>query len=57
MNKIAEIVLASGKVLGLMIYNSKGAREWRDKGARFITVPFESVMTTAMTKFLEESKN
>ncbi len=57
MNKIAEIVLASGKVLGLMIYNSKGAREWRDKGARFITVPFESVMTTAMTQFLEESKN
>jgi len=57
MNKIAKMVLASGKVLGLMIYNSEGARKWRDKGARFITVPFESVMTTAMTKFLEESKS
>lgn len=56
-NKIAEMVLASGKVLGLMIYNSEGARKWRDKGARFITVPFESVMTTAMTKFLVESKS
>ena len=57
MNKIAEMVLASGKVLGLMIYNSEGARKWRDKGARFITVPFESVMPTAMTKFLVESKS
>ena len=57
MNKIADTVLASGKVLGLMIYNSEGARQWRDKGARFITVPFESIMTVAMTKFLEESKS
>ena len=56
MNKIADTVLAADKVLGLMIYNSKGAKEWRDKGARFITVPFESIMTTAMTNFLEESK-
>ena len=48
--------LDAGKVLGLMIYNSEGARKWRDKGARFISVPFESIMTSAMTKFLEESK-
>ena len=57
MNKIADTVLASGKVLGLMIYNSESARQWRDKGARFITVPFESVMAAAMTKFLDESKS
>ena len=56
MDKIAETTLAAGKVLGLMIYNSEGARQWRDQGARFITVPFESIMTAAMTKFLEESK-
>jgi len=57
MDKIAKTTLAAGKVLGLMIYNSEGARQWRDKGARFITVPFESVMTAAMTKFLDESKS
>ena len=57
MNKIADTALDSGKVLGLMIYNSEGARQWRDKGARFITVPFESIMTTAMTNFLKESKS
>ena len=56
MDKIAETTLAAGKVLGLMIYNSEGARQWRDKGARFITVPFEALMTAAMTKFLGESK-
>ena len=56
MDKIAETTLAAGKVLGLMIYNSEGARHWRGKGARFITVPFEALMTAAMTKFLEESK-
>jgi len=56
MDKIAEAALGAGKVLGLMIYNSEGARQWRDKGARFISVPFESIMTAAMTTFLEESK-
>jgi len=56
MDKIAGTTLDGGKVLGLMIYNSEGARQWRDKGARFISVPFESIMTEAMTKFLEESK-
>ena len=41
MNKIAETTLAADKILGLMIYNSEGARQWRDTGARFISVPFE----------------
>ena len=57
MDKIAEATFAAGKVLGLMIYNSEGARKWRDKGARFISVPFESVMTSAIINFLEESKS
>ena len=56
MDKIAKTTFAAGKVLGLMIYNSEGARQWRDKGARFITVPFEAIMTVAMIKFLGESK-
>lgn len=56
METITETTLAAGKVLGLMIYNSEGARQWRDQGARFITVPFESIMTAAITNFLEESK-
>lgn len=56
MEKIAKTTLAADKVLGLMIYNSEDARHWRDKGARFITVPFEAIMTASMTKFLEESK-
>jgi 2-keto-3-deoxy-L-rhamnonate aldolase RhmA len=56
MDKIAETTLAAGKILGLMIYNSESARQWRDKGARFITVPFEAIMTAAVTNFLEEAK-
>ncbi len=57
MDKIAEATLAANKILGLMIYNSEGARKWRDKGARFISVPFESIMTSAIINFLEESKS
>tara|TARA_B100000686_G_scaffold337412_1_gene408504 strand:+ start:262 stop:1023 length:762 start_codon:yes stop_codon:yes gene_type:complete len=56
MDKIAAATLNAGKILGLMIYNSEGARQWRDKGARFISVPFESVMTAAVTNFLDEAK-
>ena len=56
MDKIATTTLDAGKILGLMIYNSEGAQKWRDKGARFISVPFEAVMTAAVTNFLEEAK-
>ena len=56
MDKIAAATLNASKILGLMIYNSEGARQWRDKGARFISVPFESVMTAAVTNFLDEAK-
>ena len=57
MDKIAETTLAANKILGLMIYNSEGARKWRDKGARFISGPFESIMASAIINFLEESKS
>ena len=57
MDKIADTTIAAGKILGLMIYTSEGARQWRDKGARFITVPFEAIMNAAVTNFLEESKH
>ena len=56
MNKITTTTLEAGKVLGLMIYNSEGARQWRDKGARFITVPFEAIMNAAVINFLKLAK-
>ena len=56
MDKIAATTLAAGKTLGLMIYNSECARQWRDKGARFITVPFEAIMNAAVIDFLKLAK-
>ncbi len=57
MRRIADIVLACGKVLGLMVYDSAGARLWRERGARYITVPFESVLCPAVKQYLEVARS
>lgn len=56
MQRIADIVLASDKVLGLMVYDSVGARLWRERGARYITVPFESVLCPAVKHYLQDAR-
>lgn len=52
MKQIADVVLPSDKALGIMVPNLEGALAWRDKGARYITITLENLMTPAIKTFL-----
>ena len=52
MRQITETVVGSGKALGIMVPNAEGAREWHERGARYITIGLESVMVPAMRGYL-----
>lgn len=53
---ITEIVLASGKALGILTLSAESTLEWRRRGARFILSVFESVMVPAIRGYLEKSR-
>ena len=51
--RIADIVTASEKVFGLMVGDIEEARSWQRRGARFISVNFESRLSAGCRPFLE----
>ncbi len=53
MQRIAETVLPSRAALGLMVGNAAAARQWRERGARYIAVGLESVLSPAARAYLE----
>ena len=53
MQRIAETVLASNIALGIMVSDAPSARAWRARGARYITVSFESLLGPAARGYLE----
>ena len=56
MQRIAEAVAPTGVALGLMVRNLESAREWRQKGARFIAISLESVLGPAVKRYLLQAK-
>ena len=54
MKRIADIVLPSGKALGLMATSVENAREWQLRGARYLTVTIESILGPAVRRFIDE---
>ncbi|MGH9340654.1 MAG: HpcH/HpaI aldolase family protein [Acidobacteriota bacterium] len=56
MDRIAEIVAGSDKFLGIMVGDAQAAREWHKRGARYITVAFESVLGPACRSYLEAAR-
>ena len=56
MQRIAETVLASNIALGIMVSDAQGARAWSARGARYITVSFESLLGPAARDYLETAR-
>ena len=56
MQRIADAVAPTGVALGLMVRNLESAREWRQKGARFIAISLESVLGPAVKRYLLQAK-
>ena len=52
MQQIAQTVAKSNASLGIMVGSAQAAREWSERGARYITVTFESLLTPAMHHYL-----
>lgn len=52
MQQIVDTVAASNAALGIMVPTMEAAREWRARGARYITVVLESLLTPAVRAYL-----
>lgn len=52
-NQIVEVVAKSNKTLGIMVTNAQAAHQWRERGARYITIGFESLLTPAVREYLK----
>ena len=53
MQQIADQVAKSDKALGLMVQGVDTARQWRDRGARFISINFETILRPATQAYLQ----
>lgn len=56
MQRVADAVAPTDVALGLMVRNLETARQWRQKGARFIAISLESVLGPAVKRYLQQAK-
>jgi 4-hydroxy-2-oxoheptanedioate aldolase len=56
MQRIVDTVLPTGLALGIMVPNAEAARQWRDRGARYIAVGVENVMNPAARNYLKTAR-
>jgi 4-hydroxy-2-oxoheptanedioate aldolase len=52
-NRIIEVVASSDKALGIMVSNAQAAQQWRERGARYIAIGLESLLTPAARDYLK----
>ena len=55
--KIVDIVAPSQVALGIMVGNAQAAREWKDRGARYIVTTLEAMMAPAIRDYLKAVRN
>jgi 4-hydroxy-2-oxoheptanedioate aldolase len=53
MQRVIDAVAGTDMALGVMAFNAQGAREWRERGARYITIGLESLLAPAMRGYLK----
>lgn len=53
MNRIAEVVTASSKTLGIFVANPADAVTWRDRGARYLLTGLEPLLSGSTRNYLE----
>lgn len=54
--RIVEIVGASDVALGIMVRNLQAARDWRARGARYISIGLESLLRPAAADYLQGAR-
>ncbi len=53
MQQINDAVKGTDKALGIMVTNADGARQWKERGARYITIGLESLLAPAMRGYVQ----
>ncbi len=53
MQRIVDAVAPTGLALGIMVPNAETARQWRDRGARYITVALDNLMNPSCRNYLK----
>jgi len=53
MGRIAEVVTASEKALGIFVANPAEGVAWRERGARYLITGLEPLLSGAMHHYLE----
>lgn len=53
MDRVVTAVAASPAALGIMVANAEAAAQWRERGARYITVGFDGLLMGAMRGYLK----
>lgn len=51
--KIIDVVAKTNVALGVMVGSAEAARQWRARGARYITIGFESLLAPATRAYLQ----
>lgn len=54
--RIVDTVKDSPATLGIMVGNAAAAREWRERGARYIAITSEAVFAPAMREYLRAAR-
>ncbi|MFN8373676.1 MAG: aldolase/citrate lyase family protein [Anaerolineae bacterium] len=53
-DRIVDTVAGSNAALGIMVGNAQAAQQWRQRGARYISIGFESLLAPAAREYLEK---
>jgi 4-hydroxy-2-oxoheptanedioate aldolase len=53
LDRIVSVVNQSDKVLGVLVPNAQTAQSWQDRGARYIIVGLESLLSAACRNYLQ----
>jgi 4-hydroxy-2-oxoheptanedioate aldolase len=53
-DRIAAQVAQAGKILGALASSADSAREWRQRGARYIVTNLETILVPGVRRYLEE---
>lgn len=54
--RIVDAVVSSQSALGIMVNSMAAAREWQERGARYITITLESLLAPVMRDYLREAR-
>lgn len=55
--KIVDLVAPSKVALGILVGTAQAAREWKDRGARYIVTTLEAMMAPAIRDYLKRVRN